>query len=149
MAPKRNPTQTATVHSIDTDTSVGQTNNQAVTRRDLDILAQNLTTAFAEQLCAIVSANAATPHQQVLADMADPIEILKKRIEPHSSSQKSEDRDTLISRSSRRNRQRRERSKLQKSFNKGNEEGESKPETPNARSYLNEKRAQQSNVYNH
>ena len=53
-----------------------------MTRRDLDMLAQNLTTAFTEQLCAIVSANAATPHQQVLADMADQIENLKKSIEP-------------------------------------------------------------------
>ena len=86
MALKRNPTQTAIVHNIDTDTSLGQANNQAVTCRDLDMLAQNLTTAFIEQLRAIVSANAATLHQQVLADMADQIENFKKSIEPHSSS---------------------------------------------------------------
>jgi hypothetical protein len=40
MAPKKVHTQTATVHSTNTDTSEGQTNNQAVTRRDLDMLAQ-------------------------------------------------------------------------------------------------------------
>ena len=34
-----------------------------------------------------------------------------------------------------------ERSKLQKSFSKGKEEEESKPETPDARSYLNKKKA--------
>ena len=50
MASKRNPTQTATVHSTDTDTSAGHANNQAVTRRDLDMLARNLTAAFSEQL---------------------------------------------------------------------------------------------------
>ena len=32
MVPKKNPTQTATVHSTDTDNSVGQANNQVVTR---------------------------------------------------------------------------------------------------------------------
>ena len=45
------------VHSTDTDTSAGLANNQAVTRRDLDLQAQNLTVAFSEQLRAIVSAN--------------------------------------------------------------------------------------------
>ena len=59
------------MHSTDTDTFAGQVNNQAVTRHALDMLAQNLTTAFAEQLRAIVSANAVTPHQQVLADMVN------------------------------------------------------------------------------
>ena len=63
MAPKRNPTQTATVHSTNTNTSASQANNQLVARRDLEILAQNLTNAFAEQLRTIVSANAAPPHQ--------------------------------------------------------------------------------------
>ena len=133
------PPCTAQIH-----TSAGQANNQAVTRCDLNMLAQNLTSAFAEQLHAIVNANAATPHQQVLADIANQIENLKKRIEPHSSFRKLDDRDTQISRSSKRNRQRKERSKLQKSFSKGKEEWESKPETPDARSYLNEKRAPQS-----
>ena len=50
MAPKRNATQTAIVHSTDTDTSAGHANNQAVTRRDLDMLAWNLTAAFFEEL---------------------------------------------------------------------------------------------------
>ncbi len=63
MASNKVQTQTATVHSIDTDTYAGQDNNQAVTRRDLDMLAQNLTTTFIEQLRAIVNANAATPYQ--------------------------------------------------------------------------------------
>ena len=58
------------------------------------MLAQNLTTAFIEQLRAIFSANAATPHQQVLANMAGQIKNLKERIEPNSSFQKSDDRDT-------------------------------------------------------
>ena len=66
MAPKRNPTQATTLHSTDTDTSTGQANNQVVTRRDMDMLAQNLTTSYTEQLRAIVSVNAATPHQQAL-----------------------------------------------------------------------------------
>ena len=57
MAPKKNPTQTATVHSTDTDTSAGQASNQAVTRWDLDLLAQNLRVGFSEQPHAIVSAN--------------------------------------------------------------------------------------------
>ena len=57
MAPQKNPTHTATVHSTDTDT-------------------------FTKQLRAIVSANAATPHQQVLANVADQIDNLKKRMEP-------------------------------------------------------------------
>ena len=110
MAPKKNPTTTAIVHNTNIETSAGQANNQAVTGRDLDMLAQNLTTTFAEQLCAIVSANAATPHEQVLADMVDQIKNLKESIEPtNSSSQKSDDRDTQISRSSRRNRKRREK----------------------------------------
>ena len=46
MAPKRNPTNTATVHSADTDTSTGAAHNSAQTHQDLDILAQDLTTAF-------------------------------------------------------------------------------------------------------
>lgn len=48
MAPKKNPTSNATVHSIDTDASTGQANNQVVTRQDLDMLAQSLTYAFTE-----------------------------------------------------------------------------------------------------
>ena len=55
MAPKKNTAQTATVQSTDTDTSAGQANNPAVTRRDLDLLAQNLTAAFAEQLRNVVA----------------------------------------------------------------------------------------------
>ena len=57
MTLKRNPTPPATVYITDTDTSAGQANNQAMTRRDLDLLAQNLTVAFSEQHRVIVSAN--------------------------------------------------------------------------------------------
>ena len=71
MAPKKSPKKTATVHSIDTDTSAGQANNQVVTRRDLDMLAQNLTNAFFEQLHAILSANNAAAQHQILVDMAN------------------------------------------------------------------------------
>ena len=82
MAPKKNPTQTVTMHSTDTDTLAGPANNQALTRQDLDILAQNLTNAFTEQICVIVSASNAAPQQQVLADMANHIKNLKERIKP-------------------------------------------------------------------
>ena len=78
MAPKKNPTQTATVHSTDTDTSAGHANNQAVTRRDLDMLARNLTAAFSEQLRAIMNNNN-PPQQQVLENMADQIKNLWER----------------------------------------------------------------------
>ena len=61
MAPKKNPTQTATVHSTDTETSRGMMNNQDVTRRDLDMLAQNQTNAFFEQHRTIVSTNNVAP----------------------------------------------------------------------------------------
>ena len=81
MAPKRNPTQTATVHSTDTDTSAGHANNQAVTRRDLDMLTRNLTVAFSEQLRAVMNNNN-PPQQQVLEEMADQIKNLRDRIEP-------------------------------------------------------------------
>ena len=74
MAPKKNPTQTATVHSTDTDTSAGHANNQAVTRRDLDMLARNLTAAFTEQLRAVI--NNTPTQQRVLEDMADQIKNL-------------------------------------------------------------------------
>ena len=87
MAPKKNPTQTVTVHSIDTNTLAGQVNNQAVTRQDLDILAQNLTNAFTEQIHAIVSASNTVPQQQVLADMANQIKNLEERIEPRAKVQ--------------------------------------------------------------
>ena len=50
---KKNPTHSATVHCTDTNSSTGQGNNQAVTRQDLDILAQNLTTVFSAQIRAI------------------------------------------------------------------------------------------------
>ncbi|XP_057517902.1 uncharacterized protein LOC130798824 [Amaranthus tricolor] len=111
MAPKKNPTQTATVHSTDTDTSAGHANNQAVTRRDLDMLARNLTAAFTEQLRAVISN---TPTQQrVLEDMADQIKNLQERIEPHHEvpkSHESQDGNSRTSHSSRRNKKRRERS---------------------------------------
>ena len=81
MAPKKNPTQTATVHSTDTDTSAGHANNQAVTRRDLDMLARNLTAAFSEQLRAVI--NNTPTQQRVLEDMAGQIKSLQERIEPH------------------------------------------------------------------
>ena len=76
MAPKRNPTQTATVRSTNTNTSAGHTNNQAVTRRDLDMLARNLTAAFSDQLRAVINSNPA--QQQVLEDMADQIKNLQE-----------------------------------------------------------------------
>ena len=88
MAPKKVQTQTATVHSTDTDTSTGQANNQAVTRRDLDMLAQNLTNAFAEQLRAAISANTTNPNPQVLGDMAAQIEDLRRRMDPPNDSQR-------------------------------------------------------------
>ena len=88
MSPKRNPTQTATVHSTDTDTSAGHANNQAVTHRDLDMLARNLTAAFSEQLRAVINNN--NPAQQrVLEDMADQIKNLRERIEPPNEIPKS------------------------------------------------------------
>ena len=61
MAPKKNPTHTIVVHSTDKDTFAGQANNQAVTRQKLDIFVQNLTTAFSEQICTIVSAKNVAP----------------------------------------------------------------------------------------
>ena len=75
MVPKRNPTQTATVHNTDTDTSSGHANNQAVTHRDLDMLARNLTAAFFEQLRAVINNNPA--QQRVLEDTADQIKNLQ------------------------------------------------------------------------
>ena len=106
MAPKRNPTQTATVHSTDTDTSAGQVNNQAVTRRDLEMLAQNLTATFSKQLRAVMSTN--NPAQQrALDDMANQIRNLQDRVAPRqdaSNPQTSPDGNTRMSRSSRRNR---------------------------------------------
>ena len=69
MAPKKNLTQTATVHSTYTDTSAGHANNQAVTRCDLDMLARKLTAAFSKQLRAVINNNPA--QQRVLEDMAD------------------------------------------------------------------------------
>ena len=82
MAPKSNPTQTTTVHNTDTDTSAGHANNQVVTRHDLDMLAQNLTAAFFEQLCAVINHNNPT-QQRVLEDMADQIKNLQERIKSH------------------------------------------------------------------
>ena len=101
MAPKRNPTQTATVHNTDTDTSAGHANNQTVTRRDLDMLARNLTAAFSEQLRAVINN---TPTQRVLEDMADQIKNLQERIEPHQEipkSHESQDGNSRMSHSSR------------------------------------------------
>ena len=110
MAPKRNPTQTATVHNTDIDTSAGHANNQTVTRRDLDMLARNLTAAFSEQLRAVVNNN--NPAQQrVLEDMANQIKNLQERIQPHiemPKSHESQDGNSRMSRSSRRNKKRRE-----------------------------------------
>ena len=73
MGSKKNPTQTTTVHNTDTNTSAGQANNQVVTRQGLDMLAQNLTTAFSEQLRAVVTANNAATQQQILTDIAGQI----------------------------------------------------------------------------
>ncbi|CAO2830646.1 unnamed protein product, partial [Amaranthus hypochondriacus] len=155
MAPKRIPTQTATVHSTDTDTSAEQANNQAVTRRDLDMLAQSLTTAFAEQLRAALSTNAPAQNQQTLDDMAAQIENLRKRIDPidpspsqrqRESSQKQDskkqtDPETMASRSSHRNWKKRERVRRQKS---SSFQDESRTQTQDAREYLNRKRSQHS-----
>ena len=97
------------MESTDTNTSTGQANIQALTCRGLDMVAHNLTSAFTEQLRAIVSDNTVTPYQQVLADITDQIKNLKERIEStNSSSQKSDDLDTQISRKSKRNRKKRE-----------------------------------------
>ena len=89
------------MHSIDTNTFAGQTNNQAMTHQDLDILAQNLTNAFTKEIRAIVSANNAIPQQLVLAKIATQIKNLKERIEPSedvSTHHKSDDGETKISR---------------------------------------------------
>jgi hypothetical protein len=147
MPPKRNPTQTATVHSTDTDTSAGQANNQVVTRRDLDILAQNLTAAFSEQLRAIVTQ---TPVQrQTMDEMANQIRNLQDQVnpQPHSSPQASRSGNTGASRSSRRNKRRREMSKIHESHTRGNSrEGKSKTASRDARSFLQEKRQRMSNT---
>lgn len=63
MTPKKNSTQTATVHDTDTYTSVGHANNQAVNHKDLNILAQNITNAIIEQIRAIISSNNDVPQQ--------------------------------------------------------------------------------------
>ena len=136
MAPKRNPTQTATVHNTDTDTLAGHANNQVVTRRDLDMLARNLTATFSEQLHAVINHN--NPAQQrILEDMADQIKNLKVRIEPRNEipkSHESQDGNSGMSRSSKRNKKRRERSKTHKSLNRSYyQDGESKTASRDAR----------------
>ena len=112
MAPKKNPTQIATVHSTNTDTSAGHTNNQAVTCRDLDMLARNLTAAFSEQLRAVI--NNTPTQQRMLEDMSDQIKNLQERIEPHQEipkSHESQDGNARMSHSNRSNKKRRERSR--------------------------------------
>ena len=142
MAPKKNPTQTATVHSTDTDTSAGHANNQAVTRRDLDMLARNLTAAFSEQLCTVINDNPA--QQRVLEDMADQIKNLQERIEPHdeiSKSHGSREGNSGMSRSSRRNKKRWERSRTHTSLNRNDSrEGEFKTASRDSRTYLESKK---------
>ena len=59
MAPKKNPTQTTTVYN--TETLKSQANIQVVIPQDQDILTQNLTNAFTERICSIVSANNVAP----------------------------------------------------------------------------------------
>ena len=143
MAPKRNPIQTATVHSTDTDTSAGHANNQAVTRRDLDMLARNLTAAFSEQLRAVMNNNN-PPQQQVLQDMADQIKNLRERIEPHQEipkSHESQDGNSRMSHSSRRNKKRRKRSRTHTSLNRSDpRDDESKNASRDARTYLESKK---------
>jgi hypothetical protein len=141
MAPKKNPTQTATVHSTDTDTSAGQANNQVVTRRDLDMLAQNLTAAFSEQLRTIIKANA-PDQRQTMDEMANQIRNLQEQVSPHVHSSHPLTRsDTGMSRSSRRNKRRREMSKTHNSTTKPNsQEGESKTTSRDARTFLESKR---------
>ena len=142
MAPKKNPTQTATVHNTDTDTSAGHVNNQTVIRRDLDMLARNLTAAFSEQLCAVI--NNTPTQQRVLEDMADQIKSLQERIEPHQEipkSHESQDRNLRTSHSSRRNKKRWERSMTHPSLNRTDQrEDESKTTSRDARTYLESKR---------
>ena len=142
MAPKRNPTQTATVHNIDTDTSASHANNQAVTRRDLDMLARNLTAAFSEQLRAII--NNTPTQQRVLEDMADQIKNLRERIEPHQETPKShesQDGNSSTSHSSRRNKKRRERSRTYPSLSKTDlQDNESKTASQDARPFLESKK---------
>ena len=143
MAPKRNPTQIATVHSTDTDTSAGQANNQAVTRRDLDMLARNLTAAFSEQLRAVMNNNNPAP-QQVLEDMADQIKNLRERIEPPNETPKShesQDGNSEMSRSSKRNKRRRERPRTHTSLGRSDpRDRESKTASQDARTYLESKK---------
>ena len=103
---------------------MGQANNQAVTGRDM--LAQNLTNAFSEQLCAFVSTNNTAHRQQMLANMANQIKNLKELIQPSkdvSSPYKSDDGDTNVSYSSKRNKKSRETSKPRKSLNREKWEG--------------------------
>ncbi|XP_057537254.1 uncharacterized protein LOC130814967 [Amaranthus tricolor] len=142
MAPKRNPTQTATVHSTDTDTSAGHANNQAVTRRDLDMLARNLTAAFSEQLRAVI--NNTPTQQRVLEDMANQIKNLQERIEPHQEipkSHESQDGNSRTSHSSRRNKKRRERSRTHPSLKWTDQrDDESKTTSRDARTYLESKK---------
>ena len=120
-----------------------------LTCRDLDILVQNLTNAFTEQIHTIVSTNNAAPRQQVLTEMTTQIKNLKERIEPSedvSTHPKSGDDDTKVSRSSKRNKRRKERSKLRKSLSKSKmeEQGEFKSEAQDARKLLDEKKVIQS-----
>ena len=142
MAPKKNPTQTATVHNTDTNTSAGHANNQVVTRRDLDMLARNLTASFFEQLRAVI--NNTPTQQRVLEDMADQIKNLQERIEPHQEmpkSHESQDGNSRMSHSSRRNKRRRERSRTHTSPNKTDpRDDESKTASRDARTFLESKK---------
>ncbi|XP_057524865.1 uncharacterized protein LOC130804449 [Amaranthus tricolor] len=107
------------------------------------MLARNLTSAFSEQLRAVMSNNN-SPQQQVLEEMEDQIKNLRERIEHHQEipkSHESQDGNLRMSHSSKRNKKRRERSRTHTSLNKTDpRDDESKTASRDARTYLESKK---------
>ncbi|XP_057538142.1 uncharacterized protein LOC130815671 [Amaranthus tricolor] len=106
------------------------------------MLARNLTVAFSEQLRAVINNNPA--QKRVLEDMAEQIKNLQERIKSHNEipkSHESQDRNSGMSHSSRRNKKRRERSRTHTSLNRSeSQNGESKTASRDARTYLENKK---------
>ncbi|XP_057518286.1 uncharacterized protein LOC130799194 [Amaranthus tricolor] len=107
------------------------------------MLARNLTAAFSEQLRAVMNNNNPAP-QQVLEDMADQIKNLRERIEPPNEkpkSHESQDGNSGMSRSSKRNKRRRERPRIHASLSRSDpRDRESKTASQDARTYLESKK---------
>ncbi|XP_057517953.1 uncharacterized protein LOC130798872 [Amaranthus tricolor] len=107
------------------------------------MLARNLTAAFSEQLRAVMNNNNPAP-QQVLDDMADQIKNLRERIEPPNETPKShesQDGNSEMSRSSKRNKRRRERPRTHTSLGRSDpRDRESKTASQDARTYLESKK---------